>query len=157
MRSSSAGRVTGYKAKVTGEATGEGTAMADVGTEESRGTGGTKELEAASTTVTTGGIDCETEPEREAVEGAACSLDADDPKLARDAAEVGVVDELSDGVNAGSRVVAFAGEAPALRVEGSFEVSVSSVRTAASLAVKESFWTLGLSLSLSLLPTDLAR
>jgi len=43
--------------------------VADAGTEESRSTEVTKELELASTTVTTGGVDCDTETEGEVIEG----------------------------------------------------------------------------------------
>ena len=126
-----------------------------------------------------GGIDCETEakPEREGVEGvkgeggATGFDDADVPTLAKAEAEVQVVvfvvvvvadaDELSAkvvaGVNAGSGVVTFAGDAPALRVEGwgsgwcwcwcwGFEVRPRPRGV-------ESFCLF----SLSLLPTDLAR
>ena len=130
-----------------------------------------------------GGIDCETEakPEREGVEGvegeggATGFDDADVPTLAKAEVEVQVVvdvvvvvvvvvvvtdaDELSAkvvaGVNAGSGVVTFAGDAPALRVEGwgsgwcwcgGFEVRLRPRGV-------ESFCLF----SLSLLPTDLAR
>lgn len=131
---------------------------------------GTEGLRGASapTIVRTGGIDCETvlepEPEREAVgaikEGGTTDFDEAEAEaevvVVAAFVEVGVEGEFSAGVgvNAGSGVVTFAGEAPALRVEGGrgggFEVS--SVWVSAR-GVRSELW----SICLSLLPTDLAR
>jgi hypothetical protein len=137
--------------------TGEGTAVADVGTEGSRAVGETKESEVASTTVTTGGVNCETEPEREVVEVvAAGDRGTGGPEPASFAVEFVVVGTVPTGVNAGNGFVTFNGEAPALRVEGD-GFAAPLLRMAASLVVKDIFRSLGFSLSLSLLPTDLAR
>lgn len=138
---SPAGCVIGYKGVVrwtVSLVTAEGTTVADVGTEGSQGAGGTKELEVVSTTVTTGGIDCETRPEREAIEGAAGGRDADGPEPASLGAGLVVVDVFHVGVSAGSGFVTFDGEAPALRLKGDgFELP--SLREGASPVVKEIF------------------
>lgn len=143
--------------------------MADVGegTEGLRGASATPS--PTPTIVRTGGIDCETvlepEPEREAVgaieEGGTTDFDEAEAEaevvVVAAFVEVGVeAEELSAGagVNTGSGVVTFAGEAPALRVEGGrgggFEVSLVRVSVR---GVRSELW----SICLSLLPTDFAR
>lgn len=114
--------------------------MRDVGTEESRVGGETKELEAASRIVT-GDTNCETG--EQATEGGLSDVDTvtEDPEVVVGAAGI-VVAELSGGVNAGSGFVTCEGEAPALRVDGGFRVPSPSRRAGAaatgSPGVKES-------------------
>ena len=115
-----------------------------------------------------GGIDCEMEgkPEREGI-GGEDATDFDDagvPTLTKAEVEVEVevevvvvADEISasvvPGVNAGSEVVTFAGDAPALRVAGWDSDSGWGFEVGLRPRGVDGFCLF----SLSLLPTDLAR